>query len=108
MNKELTEISPDLTIPGGDVTVHSPHSCQVRSQDGRYGFSVEIDKSGDCPLKISGNIVSKPWRSRRTYLDCVQTEMRNARESVAPPEPLGFSRGSISARMSLYPDSSLV
>jgi hypothetical protein len=33
MNKELTEISPDLTIPGCDVTVHNPHSCQVRSYD---------------------------------------------------------------------------
>jgi hypothetical protein len=58
MSKELTEISPDLTIPGFDVTVHSPHSCQVKSQDGRYEFSVEIDKSRIYPLRISA---SKSW-----------------------------------------------
>jgi hypothetical protein len=60
MSKKLTEISPDLTIPGFDVTVHSPHSCQVRSQDGRHEFFVEIDESRRYPLTISGNIVSKP------------------------------------------------
>jgi hypothetical protein len=64
MNKKLTEISPDLTIPGFDVKVHSPHSCQVRSQDGRYEFSVEIAESGDYPLTISGNSVSEPWSFR--------------------------------------------
>jgi hypothetical protein len=64
MSKELTEISPDLTIPGFDVTVYNPHSCQVRSQDGRYEFSVEINKSHEFPLKIYGNILSKSWRLR--------------------------------------------
>jgi hypothetical protein len=60
MSKKLTEISPDLTLPGFDVTVESKHSCKVKSQDGRYEFSVEIDKSRMYPLWISGNIVSKP------------------------------------------------
>jgi hypothetical protein len=64
MSKKLTEISPDLTIPGFDVTVHNPHSCQVKSQDGRYEFSVEIDESREFPLTISGNIVSEPWSFR--------------------------------------------
>jgi hypothetical protein len=64
MNKKPTEISPDLTIPGFDVTVHNPHSCQVRSQDGRHQFSVEIDESREYPLIISGNSVSEPWRFR--------------------------------------------
>jgi hypothetical protein len=64
MSKKLTEISPDLTIPGFDVKVHSPHSCQVKSKDGWYEFSVEIDESCEYPLTISGNIVSKPWSFR--------------------------------------------
>jgi hypothetical protein len=64
MKNEPTKISPDLTIPGFDVTVHNPHSCQVRSQDGRYEFSVEINKSHEFPLKIYGNILSKSWRLR--------------------------------------------
>jgi hypothetical protein len=64
MSKKLTEISPDLTIPGFDVTVHSPHSCQFKSQDGRYEFSVEINESSEYPLTISGNIVSEPWSFR--------------------------------------------
>jgi hypothetical protein len=64
MSKELTEISSDLTIPGFDVTVHNPHSCQVKSQDGRYEFFVEINKSREFPLKISGDIVSGPWSFR--------------------------------------------
>jgi hypothetical protein len=55
MSKKLTEISPDLTIPGFDVTVHNPHSCQVKSQDGRHEFSVEIDKSRKYRLTISAS-----------------------------------------------------
>jgi hypothetical protein len=64
MSKKLTEISPDLAIPGFNVKVKNAHSCKVRSQDGRYEFSVEIDESCKYPLTISGNIVSKPWCSR--------------------------------------------
>jgi hypothetical protein len=60
MSKKLTEISPDLTIPGFDVKVKNPHSCQVRSQDGRYEFSVKINEGRELPLTISGNIVSEP------------------------------------------------
>jgi hypothetical protein len=44
MNKKLTEISPDLTIPGFDVKVGNDGlSGEVKSQDGRYEFSVKID-----------------------------------------------------------------
>jgi hypothetical protein len=53
-SKKLTEISSDLTIPGFDVTVHNPHSCQVKSQDGQHEFSVEIDESHWYPLKFWG------------------------------------------------------
>jgi hypothetical protein len=60
MSKKLTEISPNLTIAGFDVKVHNPHSCQVKSQDGRYEFSVEIDESRELPLRISGNMVRQP------------------------------------------------
>jgi hypothetical protein len=64
MSKKLNEISPNLTIPGFGVKVKNAHSCQVRSQDGRHEFSVEIDESRVYPLAISGNIVSESWRSR--------------------------------------------
>jgi hypothetical protein len=64
MSKKLTEISPDLAIPGFNVKVKNAHSCKVRSQDGRYEFSVEIDESRFYPLAISGNSVSEPWRLR--------------------------------------------
>jgi hypothetical protein len=47
MKNEPTKISPDLTIPGFDVTVHSPHSCQVKSQDGRYEFSAKIEEKNE-------------------------------------------------------------
>jgi putative sterol carrier protein len=43
MKKAPTKISPDLTIPGFDVKVKNPHSCQVKSHDGRYQFSAEIE-----------------------------------------------------------------
>jgi hypothetical protein len=56
MSKKLTEISPDLTIPGFDVKVKNKHSCQVKSQDGRYKFSVKIDESNQ-DLILSGNML---------------------------------------------------
>jgi hypothetical protein len=61
MSKKLTEISPDLTIPGFDVKVHSPHSCQVKSQDGRYEFSVEINESNQ-DLILSGNMLRESYK----------------------------------------------
>jgi hypothetical protein len=73
MSKKLTEISRDLTIPGFDVKVKNAHSCQVRSQDGRHEFSVEIDKSSEDEsieeLKLSGNIVSRPCYCRLGALE---------------------------------------
>jgi hypothetical protein len=67
MSKKLTEISsdpetkisPDLTIPGFDVKVHSPNFCQVKSQDGRHEFSVYSDEISQ-KIILSGNIVSRP------------------------------------------------
>jgi hypothetical protein len=61
MSKELTEISPDLAIPGFDVKVKNKHSCQVKSQDGRYEFSVEMDESYAYPLRFSGNMLHWPF-----------------------------------------------
>jgi hypothetical protein len=102
MNKKPTEISPDLTIPGFDVTVHNPHSCQVRSQDGRYKFSVKIDESGEYPLIISGNIVSDTWGSRlgswkasgieyTTDADDVITQVANSLKLMDQLSSEGFS-----------------
>jgi hypothetical protein len=61
MSKELTEISPNLTIPGFDVKVKNKHSCQVRSQDGRYEFSVEINESNQ-DLILSGNMLRESYK----------------------------------------------
>jgi hypothetical protein len=61
MSKKLTEISPNLTIAGFDVKVHNPHSCQVKSQDGRYEFSVEIDESNQ-DLILSGNMLCESYK----------------------------------------------
>jgi hypothetical protein len=100
MKKARTKISPDLTIPGFDVKVKNPHSCQVRSQDGRYEFSVEIE-SGEYPLKISGNIVSEPSHFRLAWnaggiefitdADDVITHVANSLKLMAQLSSEGFS-----------------
>jgi hypothetical protein len=101
MSKKLTEISPDLTIPGFDVKVKNPHSCQVRSQDGRYEFSVEINEGRELPLKIYGNIVSKPkgfrlgaWKGCMEYTtdaDDAITQVANLLKLMDKLSSEGFS-----------------
>jgi hypothetical protein len=104
MKKEQTEISPDLTIPGFDVTVEDEHSCQVRSQDGRYEFSAKIhkDRFGPYFLMISGNMLRNtykvwlgPWSWRglefTTDADDVITQIANSLKLMDQLSSEGFS-----------------
>jgi hypothetical protein len=99
MSKKLTEISPDLTIPGFDVKVESKHSCHVKSQDGRHEFSVEIiNESCEFPLTISGNIVGKQqgirlgaWKGGTTDADDVITHVANCLKLMDKLSSEGFS-----------------
>jgi hypothetical protein len=69
MKKELTKISPDLTIPGFDVKVTNERFCRVTSKDGRYEFSAQV--SGGI-LVISGSMFPKPLLE---YIGSWKTEM---------------------------------
>jgi hypothetical protein len=104
MKNEPTKISPDLTIPGFDVTVHSPHSCQVKSQDGRYEFSAKIEEKNEniiisCPrFPMPLTLRAGAWSSINcqftTDVDDAITQMANLLRLMDE-----FSRDGFSAKI---------
>jgi hypothetical protein len=102
MSKEnLLTISPDLTVPGFTVKVENSHFCKVKSQDGRYEFSFQINESKQ-HLKISGNMLSRPhefwvgtWKWRDTVFntdaDDVILQVANSLKLMDKLSSEGFS-----------------